>query len=251
MEQHSKIVLALLFVLCASITLADTATQTATLNIVCNGEAQCVTVVNGTPVIFSGNGSSVTLNIPVTFTYERNVTYVQNVTVNQTTTVVNVTTTNVTVVDCNMTGVDQATMEQNIINSLSSSLTSSCSQACTASDAVRTDLQQRLSACEINLANATVQCEAQYLAVQAQCSADLNISRQETQQARETNTPWMLITVLMILAVGVYAWSEYTKSKPQKVPGGPTVRTLPPEMLDEDEFGDEPPEQVKPRGKRR
>ena len=241
----NKVLLLGMFLLFAVVVSAEnqTITMSQTLTIVCNNETQCATAVNGSPILFFGNGTTTEIAIPFTFTYDQNVTIIQNVSIIQNVTTLNITTQNITVVDCNQTPMNfsQADLQANIISALSQNLTASCTTACAVADHERQNLTGSLLVCESERNNIQVECNSKSISDGSRWQAELNISRQETDQARETNTPWMLLALGAIVVCAAVLIVEWHKSKPQKVPAGSMARPIPEELLELSDDEDVPP----------
>lgn len=210
-----------------------TLSQNTTLSIVCNNQSQCITVIAGQPVFFTGTEQNTTLIVPFSFTYEPNVTVVQNITITQNVTNITIQTTNVTVTDCNYTpAVPIINVSTDAISSsLSASLTASCKTACGISDADRSAMQSALAICQQQMVNDRVSAQAdinvtrlQLQQINDSCQGRVDVAETETMQYGLV----LFITLLLLTVVVAYfIWHSRIPKGVNSKATAPLPRDLP------------------------
>jgi hypothetical protein len=191
------------------------------LTIQCNNASQCVTIINGNPVLFSGTEANTTLTLPQVFTYERNVTNIQVINV----TVSNATTFNVTTQVINVTNCDQVapapiinvSTEQittTITGNLAASIGETCKHACDLSSADREQLIIQAKTSQANLDVASEKCNAQlnssnimYQSLNETCTAQVASAKNQTYQWA---TVVLILMLILAFGVGYFLWQGKT-----------------------------------------
>lgn len=173
----------LLGVLLSSAVIAEnvTVTQTSNVSIVCNNVSSCVAVTNGgSPVFFNAIDYNITIPVQVTTSYERNITIVQNITVNNTqyNQTVQVVTQNVTVVNCNQSADIQAIKDgvvNGVIVGVQGQIANTCAASCQTSEETRRTLETAKAA-----------ADQQAHDCQVQAIADKNVSAMQYEHLNAT-----------------------------------------------------------------
>jgi hypothetical protein len=234
-----KLPIALLFLLCTTIVLAEVVTvqQPVNVSVQCDNATQCFLLMPGQlPFPFDGHDVNFTTTFTHGLTYD-NTTGTLNITLVQNITTVNVTTTNVTIVSCNTSSITISQDVQNaLITGVASNISGVCGQACSIAETERLNLKQAILDAQSTQAKVETECAANIKSIKADLESQLNISRQETDTAQTLTAPWILIAIMAILTSVTVLVIQWQKSKPQKeVPAGPGAAPIPEEFNDPEE----------------
>lgn len=181
------------------------------VTVLCDNQSSCVVTAEGQgPVFFNASGGNLTYGVSQSFTVERNITIVQNITINITNVTQNVTvvTQEVAVMNCttaslNFSPQDVATL---VTVNITAGIGESCRDSCALSDDDRRTLQDARREAQIEMERVKINAEAavnvttiRYDALNQSCMVEVASLQHQVQTSY-----WFVYMVLAIIPVAAF-----------------------------------------------
>jgi hypothetical protein len=208
-----------------------TVTKMRNVTISCSNTSSCFVYSDGAPVLFNGNGAELNFSVAVAFSYQENVTIVQNVTVINNTNFT-ITTTNVTVMNCNASEQTVNVNTDSIASTLTTSIGEACKNACAPGTAERDGYKGQID----GIKNDLTSCQNNAVKLQADLDTIKNITGAQYESlnttcteryvaAQEEKLPiWILAVIMALVAAGVIGM-VFWRSRMGKTNSGPLAQS--------------------------